>query len=382
MTHQNSNGPKPLGESLARIQAGIEARHRKRVEAAARPGETFEQAETRLRAEDAAREQEEAQAQAKMRAAALAASAERERKEKEAATAKAAPSSVRKPPSGDQQADFFVPSLYDVGGRDNRSIMDVAVFRLSKTDKRAGEVIRYELPDGYVEVKAGPDGMASVWDYDIVLMMVSHLTEAMNRYRDGKADKPGKTFRPHVSDILKFARRGDGSRQVEEVERALDRLKGTTIKTVRERTGANGRKMREVEAEGLINRYSVLSRTDSDRVSAVEIEAPQWIYQEIVGGKQPDVLTVHPDYFLIDPGIGRFVYRLARRAAGKGAAKWSFQTLYERSGSTGTFKKFCQNLRKIIERDDLPEYQLREAPGQSGPQLIMTHRDSLPALEG
>ena len=381
MTHQNGNGPKLLGESLARLQAGIEARHRKRVEAAARPGETFEQAETRLRAEDAAREQEEAQAKAKARAAAIAASAERERKEA-AAAAKAPPSSVRKPPSGDEQADFFVPSLYDVGGRDNRSIMDVAVFRLSKTDKRAGEVIRYELPDGYVEVKAGPDGMASVWDYDIVLMMVSHLTEAMNRYRDGKADKPGKTFRPHVSDILKFARRGDGSRQVEEVERALDRLKGTTIKTVRERTGANGRKMREVEAEGLINRYSVLSRTDSDRVSAVEIEAPQWIYQEIVGGKQPDVLTVHPDYFLIDPGIGRFVYRLARRAAGKGAAKWSFQTLYERSGSTGTFKKFCQNLRKIIERDDLPEYQLREAPGQSGPQLIMTHRDSLPALEG
>ena len=385
MTHQNGSGPKQigdaLGQSLARLQVNIEARHRKRVEAEARPGETFEQAETRLRAEDAAREQEEAQAQAKARAKALAASAERERKEA-AAAAKAPPSSVRKPPSGDEQADFFVPSLYDVGGRDNRSIMDVAVFRLSKTDKRAGEVIRYELPDGYVEVKAGPDGMASVWDYDIVLMMVSHLTEAMNRYRDGKADKPGKTFRPHVSDILKFARRGDGSRQVEEVERALDRLKGTTIKTVRERTGANGRKMREVEAEGLINRYSVLSRTDSDRVSAVEIEAPQWIYQEIVGGKQPDVLTVHPDYFLIDPGIGRFVYRLARRAAGKGAAKWSFQTLYERSGSTGTFKKFCQNLRKIIERDDLPEYQLREAPGQSGPQLIMTHRDSLPALEG
>ena len=381
MTHQNGNGPKLLGESLARLQAGIEARHRKRVEAAARPGETFEQAETRLRAEDAAREQEEAQAKAKARAAALAASAERERKEA-AAAAKAPPSSVRKPPSGDEQADFFVPSLYDVGGRDNRSIMDVAVFRLSKSDKRAGEVIRYELPDGYVEVKAGPDGMASVWDYDIVLMMVSHLNEAANRWREGKADKPGRTFKPHVSDILKFARRGDGSRQVEEVERALDRLKGTTIKTVRERTGANGRKMREVEAEGLINRYSVLSRTDTDRVSAVEIEAPQWIYQEIVGGKQPDVLTVHPDYFLIDPGIGRFIYRLARRAAGKGAAKWSFQTLYERSGSTGTFKKFCQNLRKIIERDDLPEYQLREEPGQSGPQLVMTHRDSLPALEG
>ena len=27
-----------------------------------------------------------------------------------------------------------------------------------------------------VEVKAGADGMASIWDYDIVLMMISHLT--------------------------------------------------------------------------------------------------------------------------------------------------------------------------------------------------------------
>lgn len=381
MTHQNGNGPKLLGESLARLQAGIEARHRKRVEAAARPGETFEQAETRLRAEDAAREQEEAQAQAKARAAALAASAERERKEA-AAAAKAPPSSVRKPPVGDAQLDFLVPGLYELGGRDNRSLMDVAVYRLSKRDKRAGEMIRYELPDGYIEVKAGPDGMASIWDYDIVVMMTSHLTEATNRWREGRGDKPGRTFKPHVSDILKFARRGDGSRQVEELEAALDRLKGTTVKNVRGYTEADGRKVREAGADGLISSYKVLSRTDTGRVSEVEIEAPQWIYDRIVEGKQPDVLTVHPDYFLIDPGIGRFLYRLARRAAGKGAAKWSFQTIYERSGSTGTFKKFRENLRKIITANDLPEYDLREEPGQSGPQLVMTHRDSLPALEG
>ena len=59
---------------------------------------------------------------------------------------------------------------------------------------------------------------------------------------------------------------------------------------------------------------------------------------------------MHPDYFLIEPGIGRFVYRLARRAAGKGNAKWAFQTIYERSGSAGTFKEFCRILRKIIAR--------------------------------
>jgi len=255
--------------------------------------------------------------------------------------------------------------------------MDVAVFRLSKRDKRAGEMIRYELPDGFLEVTAGPYGMASVWDYDLVLMMVSHLTEAVNLYREGRGEKPGRTYRPHMSDILKFCRRGDGGRQAAEVEAALDRLKGTTIKSVREiGLAVNGKRaIREVKSEGLISNYKVLSHTDTGKVASVEIEAPKWLYKEIIEGKRPDVLTVHPDYFLIEPGIGRFVYRLARRAAGKSTAKWAFQTIYDRSGSTSTFKEFCRMLRKIIHANDLPEYKLREEAGQAGSLLLMIHRD-------
>jgi plasmid replication initiation protein len=287
----------------------------------------------------------------------------------------ALPATIRKPPKGDEQPDFFVPTLYDVGTKDSRNVMDVAVFRLSKKQKRAGEVIHYDLSDGYVEVKAGPDGMASIWDYDIVLMLVSHLTEAMNRYRDGKGEKPGRLFRPHVSEILKFCRKGDGGKQAEEVEAALDRLKGTTIKNVRNRAALKGaRVLREVEAEGLISAYRVLSYTDTGKISSVEIEAPNWIYREVTEGKNPDVLTVHPDYFLIDPGIGRFIYRLARQAAGKSEAKWSFKLVYERSGSAGSFKEFCRILRRIIEAGDMPEYVLTEGKCQAGPALMMTYR--------
>ena len=215
--------------------------------------------------------------------------------------------------------------------------------------------------------------MASVWDYDIVLMMVSHLTEAMNRYRDGKGEKPGRTFKPHVSDILKFARRGDGSRQVDEVAAALDRLKGTTVKSKR----GNGNDQ-ETTSDGLINNYTILSKTDTGRISSVEIEAPKWIHKQIVEGRQPDVLTVHPDYFLITLGIGRFIYRLARRAAGKSHAQWSFRKLYERSGSTGDFKKFTYTLREMVAANDLPEYTLAERVGKVGPLLVMAHRDALP----
>ena len=287
----------------------------------------------------------------------------------------ALPATIRKPPKGDEQPDFFVPTLYDVGTKDSRNVMDVAVFRLSKKQKRAGEVIHYDLSDGYVEVKAGPDGMASIWDYDIVLMLVSHLTEAMNRYRDGKGEKPGRLFRPHVSEILKFCRKGDGGKQAEEVEAALDRLKGTTIKNVRNRAALKGaRVLREVEAEGLISAYRVLSYTDTGKISSVEIEAPNWIYREVTECKNPVVLTVHPDYFLIDPGIGRFIYRLARQAAGKSEAKWSFKLVYERSGSAGSFKEFCRILRRIIEAGDMPEYVLTEGKCQAGPALMMTYR--------
>ena len=329
----------------------IRAKRRKLVEAQARPGETFEQAERRYLHEN-----------------------DRPAGTPSSGKNPTASGTLRKPPEGDEQPDFFVTTpFYDMGSRDSRHIMDVAVFRLGKKDKRAGELIRYELSDGFVEVSSSAYGMASVWDYDIVLMMVSHLTEAMNRYRDGKGEKPGRTFRPHVSDILKFARRGDGTRQVDEVAAALDRLKGTTIKT--ERAGI---KDQSTAAVGLINDYSILSKTDTGRISSVEIEAPKWIHKQIVEGKQPDVLTVHPDYFLITLGIGRFVYRLARRAAGKSHAQWSFRKLYERSGSAGDFKKFTFTLRAMITANDLPEYALAERAGKVGPLLVMTHRDALP----
>lgn len=282
--------------------------------------------------------------------------------------------SLRRPPLGDEQPDFFVPALYDVGTKDSRNIMDVAVFRLSKKDKRAGEVIRYELPDGYVQVSSGATGMASVWDYDIVLMAVSHLTEAMNRYREGKGDKPGRTFRPHAADILKFCRRSDGGRQKDDLVEALIRLSTTHVAIERTGKGRNGTSVTISEGEALLSRYRVVSSTTTGKPESVEIELPDWIYREVVEGKNPDVLTVHPDFFLIEPGIGRFLYRIARRVAGKGDAKWAFRTIFERSGSSGTFKEFCRILRGIIAVDDLPEYSLSEVSGKEGPVLVMTHR--------
>lgn len=281
---------------------------------------------------------------------------------------------IRKAPADDDQLDMFVPILYDVGTKDTRSIMDVAVFRLSKKNRRASDVIRYDLPDGHVQVSSGPAGMASVWDYDLVLMAVSNLTEAMNRYREGRGEKPGRIFRPHVGDVLKFCRRSDGGKQKEDLVETCIRLSTTHVAVERTQKAKNGRTIVIAEGEPLINRYKVIKSEATGRLEYIEIELADWMYREVVDGKNPDVLTVHPDYFLIDPGIGRFVYRLARRAAGRSQAKWAFQTIYERSGSSGSLRKFSFTLRQLIKTNDLPEYVLAEEAGQSGPLLIMTYR--------
>ncbi len=297
-------------------------------------------------------------------------------KQEQSASRKVPASSVRQPPKAESQPDFFAPALYDVGTKDSRSIMDVAVFRLSKKDKRPGDIIRYDMPDGFVQVSAGPAGMASVWDYDIVLMAVSHLTASVDRWRTGKGDKPSRVFRPNVADILKFCRRGDGGKQHDDLVAALTRLSTTHVAVERTRKNRSGRVITVSEGEALISRYRVVSGADTGKVDAVEIELPDWIYREVVEMDRPDVLTVHPDYFLIEPGVARFLYRLARRAAGKGQAIWSFRTIYEHSGSAGTFKEFSRMLRKLIEANDLPEYVIAEQQGQSGPMLVMEHRSA------
>lgn len=132
-----------------------------------------------------------------------------------------------------------VLKCYDISAKDGRVLMDVAVFRLSKKDKRLGDVLRYEMSDGFVEVSSGPNGMASVWDYDIVLMAISHLTEAMNHYRKHGGEKPGRVFTPHVSEILKFCRRTEGGRQRDEVVGGAPKAEHYTPQNAKSK--ANGR---------------------------------------------------------------------------------------------------------------------------------------------
>jgi len=297
---------------------------------------------------------------------------------------------VRDAPEDEAQLLFWVPAVFDAPIKDDMNLMDIAPFALSKT---TGEgIIRYELKDAIITIEGGAQvGLATAYDYDIVINMISHLAEAVRQFRilDKKGLRPSlpsRVYRPAASEILKFCRRELGGKQYLDLERALDRLQATRVKITNLTGGKRRETHRETQSFPLIGRYKVVSRTSQDRIDQIEIEVPEWVYEGIVkpDGK-PSILTLNADYFLINRPIAKFIYRLARKAAGEGEAFDSLPEVHKRSGSKLPLHKFRQAVEEIVSGanlDPLPDYDLILEPGTRAPVLRMRHRKrALPAPE-
>lgn len=105
---------------------------------------------------------------------------------------------------------------------------------------------------------------------------------------------------------------------------------------------------------------------------------PDWLFEGITmkGG----VLTIHEDYFLLTGGIGRWLYRVARKHAGHQEVGWQFtmRHLYEKSGASSRFSDFAIDVRKVVEEDSLPEYDLTLRKNDEGDEIVeFIRRDQL-----
>jgi len=175
-----------------------------------------------------------------------------------------------------------------------------------------------------------------------------------------------------MCEVLRFCKKGRGGSQRIKIIEAMQRLSSTHVSVKRTYKVGDDFKTHNF-GENLISSYRVISNPKNSKVESIEIGISDWMYAEITSARHPDVLVIHPDYFSISQGVGRFIYRLARKAAGKDMAEWGFKTLYERSGSLGTTHEFYRLLRKVIKAQCLPEYTLEEKQGKMGPLLCMTY---------
>ncbi len=267
----------------------------------------------------------------------------------------------RKPPKADKQLDIFEPTLTDVSTKDDISLMDIAVFGLGK--KPRYEPIEYNLKDAHITVQGGSNcGMATIFDYDIFLYMVSYLTHEMNQIREeiekgSDSYLPPRKIKPSVAELLKYCRRDHGGKNYKQLENALERLSTTKI-SIKKKNASR----RRVGMFSLIGDYEITSETKTGRISQLTIEIPSWVYDGVVRTESPAVLTINPDYFLLNQGYHRWLHRLARKAAGYGEAVYSLDSLYERSGSTALLRKFRHSIKQAIqdiEEIGLPDYSIR-----------------------
>lgn len=240
------------------------------------------------------------------------------------------------------QKDFFVADILDAAPKDDTASMEHPLFALKAGDKR---VRTYERNGVKVVVKPGADGCATIHDKDIWIYCISQMVEAMNRGRENIS----RTVRFTAYDFLTVTNRPVAGVGYQRMADALERLKGTTISTNIETPG-----YRKRGGFGLIDSWEVIERGQDDKMVAVEVTLPDWLYRSI---ESKQVLTLSRDYFRLRKPLDRRVYELARKHCGK-QSRWTIglDTLCEKSGSTAKLFEFRRSIRELVESNELPDY--------------------------
>ena len=183
----------------------------------------------------------------------------------------------------------------------------------------------------------------------MLLYCASHLRAGIS---GGK--EPSQTVRFTAYDLLVLTNRTTGGNAYERLEKALDRLKGTVLKT-NIKTGGN----RIEKGFGIIDSWEIVKESEDGKMIALEVKLSDWLYNAIMGN---EMLTINRDYFRLRKPLDRRIYELARKHCGEQKqAKISLEKLQKKVGSTTVLRKFRAQIVRITESDHLPDYSVSMA---------------------
>jgi len=231
--------------------------------------------------------------------------------------------------------------------RDVMDLMGVPFLALSK--KRRNPII-YESADGTQKVKITRHTghfLASIYDWDIVLFVAGKIQEIVNN----NSDIPPRTMVFPRHEILKVLHKHNVNTQQKELEQSLSRLQLTGIDTT-----IHNKDGRYRAGFGFIDNWRYTERED---IKEIKITLSDWLYD--MSCAKGALLKVAPDYFDLTSGLKRFLYRTARKHAGKNENGWEFsiENLYEKSGSESSLKLFKSKIKKAVLENDIPEYSMK-----------------------
>lgn len=263
--------------------------------------------------------------------------------------------------------DPFVITAGDATPRDQRDLMERPFFSLAKRPRT--KPILYRAADVEVQVFAMPEhGMATIWDADVLIWAASQIVAAEN---DGFTTSRFFRFMPY--QLLRAVGRATGNRDYLLLKAALARLQSTVIAT----TIRNGKHWRRRQFSW-INEWEEMT-TRAGRVEGMEFVLPEWFYNSVIDRSL--VLTIDPAYFRLTGGIERWLYRVARKHAGRQPEGWAFEVshLHRKSGSAARPSDFALDLRRIVARQSLPSYSL-QIEWEDGRELLRFVPENLSAV--
>jgi len=245
--------------------------------------------------------------------------------------------------------DFFLCDLFDYALKDDGVSMEAPIFSLAT--KKDVAIWKWASKDGSRAISVTPSvlGRATQFDKDLLIYVVSQMTEALNRDRP---DANCRTVRFRVYDYLVSTNKPTGGKEYSRLEEALERLSGTRIKT-NIKTG--GQRVKDLF--GLIEHVRIIEKApDDDRMVAIEVTLSNWLFNAV---QAHEVLTINPDYFRLRKPIERRVYELARKHCGDQARfAIGLELLKEKCGSQSSLKEFRRCIRELVEADTLPDYRM------------------------
>jgi plasmid replication initiation protein len=263
------------------------------------------------------------------------------------------------------ELEIFRAAYADLPIRDQRDTMERPFFSLAKKPRRTP--IEYSVSGVTVKVTPGEYGIATIWDADILIWAATQITEALDRGRQAS-----RTIHFHPYQLLKSIRRQHGGDQYRKLLDALRRLRTTAVETnIRPAHGGAKR-----GSFGWIDQWTAEEAPDG-QPTAMTLTLSEWLYEGIL--EEGGILSIHEDYFLLTGGIERWLYRVARKHAGRQEDGWRFtiRQLYEKSGSAARMTDFAIDVRKIVQADALPEYTLSLSRNGEGEEIVSMVRRSV-----
>ena len=239
-----------------------------------------------------------------------------------------------------------------------RILMSYPFFSLAKTPRH--DEMAYGSEAGWLQItKNGPQGLATIWDADILIWATSKIVQQVNGGRP-----VSRRIEARAHEILIFLGRGRSKRAYIRLRNSLDRLRATRVETS---YGAD--KGARNESFSWVEDWRE-KKDAADRVAGLEILFSEWFYKVV---REPrSCLSIDRRYFRLTGGLERWLYLLARKHGGRQESGWAFDLdhLHRKSGSTTSRDLFVRDLRGVVKSGRLIDYRLSLSPGEAGNEQL------------